>query len=285
MSDDTLPNATSENTLASEQVDALWSRLELNPQDREASESLVRQFNPLVRSELYRARAHFPSHVDSDELETAGLEGLFLSVLAFRRKFGVSFENYARRRIRGAMLDRVRMLDGIPRTARRASRTLAKASIQFLQRTGRKPSPEELAAEAGIPLEKLSYVERQALMTNKLSVDAMATSGQSDDGEEMEFSAMLPAAREDSPLAKMARSEMKDMLVEGLKELSDRERSILVLYYYEGIMFNEIAAAMEVSESRVSQLHARALDRLKRRITCQRIESKSDESNAEGDDA
>ena len=152
-----------------------------------------------------------------------------------------------------------------------------------MQRTSRTPSPEELAAEAGIPPEKLSRLERQAQAADKVSVDAHNTNHDANaSSSSASLIANLSTAEQDGPLAQLALAELKQLLVEGLKKLSDRERSILVLYYYEGIMFNEIAAAMSVSESRISQLHARALDRLKRYITCQRISD--DDAEPDGED-
>ena len=263
--------------------EAWWARLQADPNDQDAVEMLVRHYSPLVSAELSRARARIPAYVNRDELEIAGSEGLFMAVTAFDQALGVSFEHYARRRIRGSMLDCMRRMDGVPRTARRASKTLAKATQQFMQRTSRTPSPEELAAEAGIPPEKLSRLERQAQAADKVSMDAHNTSHDANaSGSSASLIANLSTAEQDGPLAQLALEELKQLLVAGLKKLSDRERSILVLYYYEGIMFNEIAAAMAVSESRISQLHARALDRLKRYITCQRISE--DDAEPDGED-
>jgi len=263
-----------------------WARLQTNPNDQDAVEMLVRHYLFLVGSELSRARSRLPSYVDRDELEIAGSEGLFLAVTAFDQSLGVSFEHYARRRIRGSMLDCLRRLDGVPRTARQPSKTLAKATQQFKQRTSRNPSSEELAEEAGIQPDELSTLERQAQSADRVSIDA-ANSGHASNGSSSSPSlfATLATPERDGPLAQLALAELKDLLVQALKKLSDRERSILVLYYYEGVMFNEIAAAMAVSESRISQLHARALARLKSYINGRRISSDDDEPDGEDEPA
>lgn len=247
----------------------LWARLLANPDDKDAAEILVNKFMPLVRSELSRARARFPKHVDRDELEASALEGLYVAVKSFDPTFGVSFESYARKRIWGAILDRVRSLDGIPRSIRKATKTINEASQRFVQRNGRAPDWSELAEEAGVNEEELTYLQRQAQFSNKLSLDAPHHEDSGYDGaENAAFAKEVRASDRDNPLKRLTDGETKKLLVEGMQALSDRERAILVLYYNEGIMFNEIAAAMEVSESRISQLHSRALDRLKRYITC-----------------
>ena len=244
--------------------DALWERLSNNPEDNDASEILIKKYLPLVHAELGRARSRLPRHVDIQELEAAGLEALFMAIRNFRRSFGVNFESYARKPIWGAMIDRLRGLDGVPRTARRASKLLSNANISFTQRTGRTADVDELAAEMGTSAVQLGRLERQAQVSNKLSLDVVCQNGHADESGAGLSAAVNLSKDEDSPLEKLADAETQELLVQGLMTLPDRERSILVLYYHEGIMFTEIAAAMDVSESRVSQMHSRALERLKR---------------------
>lgn len=261
---------------------ALWKRFAADRGNPDVLDDLVRMYQPLVRSELRRARSRFPSHIDAEELEAAGLEALFLSIRDFNPALGCSFEGYSKKRIWGSMVDRVRRMDGIPRTALRAAKTLNAASANFRQKHGRNPDMDELAAEAGVSPQQLGKLERQAQISNKLSLD-VSRNGANESGAELAAVSHLPG-REDNPLLNMANSEMRALLVEGLKALPDRERSILVLYYTEGIMFTEIAAAMEVSESRVSQMHSRALERLKRYLTCPAArEAADDRLNAEQD--
>lgn len=260
-------NAADPEVSAASPASVLWQRLNTDRRDSDAMDELVRLYRPLVRSELSRARSRFPRHIDPDELEAAGMEALFLSIRDFNAELGCSFEAYSKRRIWGAMVDRVRRLDGIPRTALRAAKTLNTANTRFRQKHGRSPDDEELATEAGVAPEQLGRLERQAQIATKLSLDVSLGGGASESGAEIPSVTNL-TGREDNPLLNMANSEMRALLVQGLKALPERERSILVLYYTEGIMFTEIAAAMEVSESRVSQMHSRALERLKRYLTC-----------------
>ncbi len=252
--------AANSTLMQNDETDPYWSRLQEEPEDMNACEALVNYYRPLVRMELLRARARLPRHIDSEELEAAGLEALFMSIRAFQREFNVQFENYARKRIWGAIIDRVRSLDGLPRTAWRAVRVLSVATQSFAQRHHRTPDAAELAAETGLSQAELDRTIRQAQLANKLSLDALGTD---DENHHEDRIAAQGAAAYVNPLHLMAAAEVHGTLVDGLKQLPERERAILVLYYQEGVLFNEIAAAMEVSESRISHMHAQALKRLK----------------------
>jgi RNA polymerase sigma factor for flagellar operon FliA len=245
---------------------SLWERLARDPEDAEAAEAIVRRFQPLVESQLSRARARLPQHVDAEEMQTAGLEALFLATRKYKKDLGVSFENYARKRIWGAMIDRLRGIDGVPRAARRASKLLSSAKLKFSQREGRTPGHEELAEEIGTTQADLSRLQRQAQIANPLSLDAVGHPGRGQSSSTILRAVTLPSATDENPLRKLTDGETRELLVQGLLTLPDRERAILVLYYNEGIMFTEIATAMDVSESRISQMHARALERLRRFI-------------------
>jgi RNA polymerase sigma factor FliA len=248
-------------------VAALWQRLRANPQDTEAADALVRTYQPLVKTELARLRTRLPRHVSLDELEAAGLEAVFHGLRTFDVAQGVDFEGYARKRVWGAMIDRVRRLEGVPRTALRAAKQLAAARSGFAQRSGRAPGPEELALELGISLEVLGRWECQAQVAGTLSLD-IRPQPDGDNTSQTAWTAIEHAsAIEDNPLTKMADAETRAKLVEGLAQLPERERAVLVLYYHENIMLSAIAAAMNVSKSRISQLHASGLERLKRFLT------------------
>ncbi len=249
-------------------IQQLWARRTADPTDADAVEQLVIHYRPLVNSEVHRARAKFPRHVDPDELDAAGLESLFMAIDGYDPSFGTTFEGYARRRIWGAILDRVRSMDGTPRTVRRAAKVLNGATNSFLQRTGRQPGMEELAEEAEVSADELKHLERYSRMSGKLSLDAVSSNGQSDHDDSYATAAGLSNDKVRDPLQQLTDGETKAALVKGIEALPDRERAILVLHYHEGIMFNEIAAAMNVSESRISQIHGRALERLKRFLTC-----------------
>ena len=262
-------STVTQNDLSSsaEGTQSLWARLAEAPGENLTLDELVRTYSYIVKEECTRARYRFPRHIDPEELEVTGLEALFFAIRDFNPNLG-SFEGYARRRVWGGIVDRVRRLDGTPRMAFQASKILASATACFKQRHGRAPGQEELADEAGVTLEHLERLERHSRVSTKLSLD-MVDSSNGEGGtaaDSLTYSRSMEVNH--NPLHKMADDETKAMLVEGLKALPERERGIMVLYYHEGIMFTEIAEAMGVSESRVSQMHSRALERLKHYLTC-----------------
>jgi RNA polymerase sigma factor for flagellar operon FliA len=242
---------------------ALWERLRSDRENREAKEQLVERYLSLVKAELGRLSAQIPSHIDRQELYAEGVVGLLAAVSHFDPLQGVEFTSYARRRIWGAMLDRLRSLGGVPRSSRQAARRITQALQRFHNRESRQPDETELATEVGVPIEALHELERQACLAQCLSLDCDNV------GPDQETPSALADQIEDrsrnapQPLDQLIAQELRAHLVDGLKALPDRERAVLVLYYHQNLMLKEIAAAMQVSESRVSQLHSRALLRLR----------------------
>ena len=239
----------------------LWHALrESDGKNRDVLDSLVVYYTPLVRAESSRLAYQLPRHVDRQELIADGLVGLYSAIMHFDPNQGVEFTAYARRRIMGAMLDRVRSLDGIPRSSRKATRRISKAMQGFQSREGRPPDESELAKEVGVNTDALHELERQAGLNRTLSLEA--DNGGGSDGAVNNYRDGIKG-KDTGGLAALALSESKEKLVEALTKLPDRERAIVVLYYQQGLMLKEIAAAMDVSERRVSQLHTRALLRLR----------------------
>lgn len=240
----------------------LWQRLHDDPQDRDAQEQLVERHLLLVAAELKRISYHLPKHLDRDELYAEGLTGLLAAVTNYRLGMGVAFEAYARKRIWGSMMDRVRSLGGVPRSSRQAARQLTGAIGRFLGEHGRQPDEGELARALNVTVEALHELERQAGLAQTLSLDHAAAS---DDGATVSYAETLAdrKASDTSALDRLEERESKALLAKGIKSLPDRERAVLVLYYHENLMLKEIAEAMNVSESRVSQLHNRAIFRLR----------------------
>jgi RNA polymerase sigma factor for flagellar operon FliA len=252
------PNPPDEITARREK---LWEAYWKNPNDEAVKDALVREYLVLVKAELQCMAHHLPRYIDPQDLYADGAVGLLSALHNFDPTVGVHFEVYARRRIWGAMLDRVRALDGVPRSSRKAARMIEKALSSFLHEHSRHPDESELAEALNVSTDELHELERQAGLTQNFSIDALSES--SPDGrsplEELADSHQMSA----SPMERLDAEEMKAELVKALKLLPDRERAILTLYYTEGLMLKEIAAAMEVTDSRVSQMHSRALSRLR----------------------
>ena len=235
---------------------AAWRNAGENARDE--IDALVNFYTPLVKAEAGRLAYQIPRHVDRQELIADGLVGLFSAITHFDPAQGVEFVIYARRRVTGAMLDRVRSLDGIPRSTRKATRRITKAMQGFTSREGRTPDENELAKEVGVEVDALHELERQAGFARSISLEA--ENGNSDTGHSYRDGV---TANDRGGLEEITLQESKQKLVGALEALPDRERAICVLYYQQGLMLKEIAAAMEISEGRVSQLHTRALLRLR----------------------
>jgi RNA polymerase sigma factor FliA len=243
------------------EADPFWAQLRINPIDEAATDGLERYYTPLMKMQLNMACAKLPSHIDRQELEAAAYEGLFMAVRSFSPDHGVPFRAYAHKRVWGAIVDRLRSMDNAPRAARKASRSLNEARNKFIQKSGRAPDHDELAQEIGVDKDGLRKMERHAQLSKSVSIDALVSNSEDADARATYRDNFSVA--DENPLNKLANDELKGLLVQGLKALPDRERAILALHYSEGIRFNEIAAAMEVTESRISQMHSRALERLK----------------------
>lgn len=238
-----------------------WERLADNPNDRDAKNALVEKYLPLVKAEVQRLGCHLPRHVDRHELYADGSFGLLSAITGFDPTQGVRFSSYARKRIWGAMMDRIRSLDHVPRSVRKAARRLTEAIAEFLHEHGRQPDESELAEALGCELSELHELERQAALGQTLSLD-MAPPGETD-AQSVLLGEQFEAKKTEQPLDRLVVKENVAELKAALKKLPDRERAVLVLYYVEDVRIKEIAVAMGVSESRISQLHSQALLRLR----------------------
>lgn len=237
-----------------------WAQLRADPCDHNAREWLVDYYLPMVKTEAQRLCSLLPSHVDRHELMAEGALGLLSAIAHFDPSQGPHFASYARKRIWGRMMDRVRSMDFVPRSVRKAAKRINAAIAQFLHKHARQPGESELAEVMGCSIEELHSLERQAALGQQLSLDV----GVREEGNEAAgvLAEQIPQRREPGPLDRLIRQETSAELVEALQSLPDRERAILVLYYAEGVRLKEIAEAMDVSESRASQLHNQALLRL-----------------------
>lgn len=216
----------------------------------------------LVDSGVQRVYSRIPKHVNREELHAAALEALYFSLHNCNPEMGASFEAYARKRIHGAIMDLLRILDGVPRSSRLATRRINSATLAFQDRNGRGPCQEELASELSLSKNELTRLEAQARTANRLSLDA-SMDGDASDDMQARSSILARLGVHDSPLEHMIETETCSELVTALQILPERYRAVLVLHYHEGIRFNEIAEAMCVSEARISQIHSESLKRLR----------------------
>jgi RNA polymerase sigma factor for flagellar operon FliA len=218
---------------------------------------LVVDYLPLVRHVVARIATNLPSHVDTDELYQVGSIGLVNASRSFDDSRGVAFKTYAFALIRGAVLDELRRLDAVPRSTREKIRAMEKVSSRLSQRLGRPPAPLEIAAALGVAEESVAALSRAARAVMTLSLE----DGNSNP-EALLVRDILACPRSLDPCDAAGKEELIEVVVQRVRELPEAERRVITLYYREGLLLREIGAILKVTESRVSQIHSRALARL-----------------------
>jgi RNA polymerase sigma factor FliA len=213
---------------------------------------------PTVRYIARRIHERLPQHVELDDLVSAGIVGLIDAFGKFDHNKKVQFKSYAQFRIRGAILDSLRMLDWSPRELRRKGRAVEESIRLVQQRVGRAPAEQEIAKEMKISLEEYHQLlgELKGLEIGSLNMERTEDSGD----EELSY---IPGSPEEDPLFRCLQGEMKQHLADAIDELPEKERMVLTLYYYEELTMKEIGLTLGVVESRVSQIHSSAVLRLR----------------------
>jgi RNA polymerase sigma factor FliA len=221
-------------------------------------EKLLLEHLPIVRFLARRIHERLPQHVDVEDLVSAGVVGLIDAFAKFDPNKRVQFRSYAQFRIRGAILDSLRTLDWSPRELRRKGRAVEEAIRTLTARLGRPPGEGEIAAELGLALEDYQQLlgDLKGLEIGTLHVERNEESGE----EELAY---VPGRPEDDPLFCCLRGELHDRLADAIANLPERERIVMMLYYYEEMTMREIGLALGVVESRVSQIHSSAVVHLR----------------------
>ena len=221
-------------------------------------DQLVLEHLSLVRMLAHRLSRRLPSHVDGSELVGVGVMGLVDAAGRYEASTGVPFDAFARQRIHGAMLDALRRLDRAPRAVRRQQRTLEAMLSQLRHSLGREPEGEELAQAMGITLDDYHH-----LLDELRSAELPTLTRTQEDGAEGSSLIDLALDAAEGPHARLERRELHARLVQALRALPERERQILSLYYDEELTLAEIGEVFDLGASRVSQLRAQAIARLR----------------------
>lgn len=231
--------------------------------DPSVREQLILQYAPLVKYVVGRLAIMLPRILDSDDVLSIGTMGLIEAVDRFDPSTGVKFQTYAISRIRGAILDELRSLDWIPRSARQRSAEIAKTFARLEAETGRTPSDEEVAATLGLDMNQYQQASLSASAVILSLETPVAGSGDGPDGEGAPLVETIESTSAVGPAQALEEGELLEGLAGAINALSERERTLLSLYYEQELTMKEISAVLEVSESRVCQLHSRALHRLR----------------------
>lgn len=216
------------------------------------------KYLPLVRYNSERIYARLPDEVDIEDLMSAGLFGLMDAIDAFDLDRGVKFETYCAPRIRGAILDELRSMDWVPRLVRHRSAKVEAARAALELELGRQPTRDEIAERLGVDEEEYKKLHRDSSAVGVISLSRKCR--QSDGGREVREIDVIRDDTQANPLVQTQKRDLKDLVTKGL---SRAERLIVILYYYEEMTMKEIGATLDLSESRVSQMHSSILARLK----------------------
>ena len=225
----------------------------------EVREKIILEYAPLVKVVAGRLSMYLGYNVEYEDLVSYGIFGLIDAIDKFDFLKDVKFETYASLRIRGAILDQIRKMDWIPRTIRQKQKKIDTVIRDIEIKYGRSATDEEIATGLGITGEEYLDWQSQMKITNIVSLNEFLEQGsevpnEANQGRSTQF---------DSPEAVLERDELKKILVEALDLLTEKERKVIVLYYYEELTLKEISNILGVSESRISQLHTRALQKMR----------------------
>lgn len=228
----------------------------------EAREKIILEYAPLVKVVAGRLSMYLGYNVEYEDLVSYGIFGLIDAIDKFDCFKEVKFETYASLRIRGAILDQIRKMDWIPRTIRQKQKKIETVIREIEQETGHGASDEEIAEKLGITEEEYTDWQSQMKITGLVSLNEYMEQG-SDISQDY---SRHTAARFEAPEERVEKKELTKVLGEALELLTEKEQKVITLYYYEELTLKEISSILEVSESRVSQLHTRALQKMKTKM-------------------
>src|SRR5437868_914393 len=263
-----LPNIREESMVTRVDVDIqqIWHDYRAHP-TIELRNQLVENFLPLVKYNAERIWSRLPEGVDLDDLISAGVFGLMDAIEAFDLDRGVKFETYCVPRIRGAMLDELRTMDWVPRLVRSKASRLEEARRTLEAEHGRPPHPDEMAAKLGISLEELNKLMGDATAVSLVSLNKKWY--ETDSYKDVREIDILEDKKAEDPTHRLQNRDLMRLVTRGLNR---NERLIIILYYYEDMTMKEIGATLDLSESRVSQMHSSIVARLQAQLAQRRPE-------------
>lgn len=235
---------------------------DFDPSDRDG---LIFQYTPLIKFIANRIAIRLPPHIEINDLISSGVLGLIDAIGKYDPSREAQFKTYAEFRIRGAMLDELRSMDWVPRSVRQKSNKIENAFARLEQELGRPAEDEEVAKWLGVEIGEFQDMVSRSAGLAILSLDEVIDfSGEGEGGRSILDT--LSGLEEDNPQAKHAFEELKHLLAQAIDALPERERLVLSLYYHEEMSMKEIGQVMEITESRVSQIHSKAVTRIKGRL-------------------
>ncbi len=260
ISDSVLAETVAETTTA-ENIGEVWARYKEHGRQVDRDELIV-FYSPLVKYVASRIGAGLPQNVDHSDLASYGMFGLIDAIAKFEPERGFKFETYAIARIKGAVLDELRSIDWVPRSVRAKAKSVERAMGKLESTLHRAPTDDELADELDLTPGQLTNLYSQISSLGVVALDEMLSFN---GGENLTLGDTL-ADRQDGPGGQYERVEMRQMLSQAINRMGEREKIVLTLYYYENLTLAEIGNVLSVTESRVCQIHTKAVMQLRSRL-------------------
>lgn len=220
---------------------------------------LIRKYAPMVKYFAERFAARVPPNISIDELTSAGMVGLFNALGNFDPEKGFKFETYAACRIKGAILDELRKMDWVPRSVRREAQEIEEAFLSLQVKLDREPDDAEVAQALGVDLENYYKMLQRTQGVRLISLDEIKSSSAGSLFDSIE-------SDQSSPLDEVKKKELKSVISEVLSMLPEKEQLVLTLYYYEELTLKEIGSVMDLTESRISQIHSKVIISLRSKL-------------------
>lgn len=240
-----------------ENLEKIWRTYQAN-KSPELKERLIIEYSPIVKFVAGRLLVHVGQHVEYDDLVGYGIFGLIDAIDKFDLDKGVKFETYASLRIKGAIIDNIRKMDWVPRTLRQKNKEFEQVNAKLEAELGREPTDEEVAEKLNISVAEVREMMKSAAILSLVSLD--------DYLEQNHESAFGQRAQGDTPEEHLDKKELHKMLTETIEALTEKEKMVVTLYYFEELTLKEISGIMGVSESRISQIHSKAILRMQRKL-------------------
>jgi RNA polymerase sigma factor for flagellar operon FliA len=252
-----------ENVLANKTEEELWKRYRKS-KDPAIRDHLIKKYAPLVKYVAGKVAVGMPHNVEFDDLVGYGVFGLFDAIDKFDPEKHVKFKTYAVTRIRGSIFDELRSIDWVPRSVRQKTREIEETIVSVEAQLGRSASDQEIANAMHVSVEEYQDLMLKVSGTSIMSINDVWHGGDESDKISIMESIESPASL--NPDVIVEKDEVKKVIVQAIQELPEKEKKVLVLYYYEDLTLKEIGEVLAVTESRVSQLHTKAIMRLRTKL-------------------
>ena len=250
---------------AADSTQALWAQFR-ETGDRGIRDRLILTYAPLVKYVAGRLGSGLPAHVDEGDLVSYGLLGLIGAIERYDPDRDVKFETYAIARIKGAIIDELRAMDWVPRSVRSRARQIERAMAELEAKLGRAPTDEEIAQKLGLSEDELEESLTEIARSSIAALDELWTVSGSG-GDQIALIDTIEDTEAPDPQSALSQTELREAIADAIARLPEREKLVVTLYYYEELTLREIGEVLGVTESRVSQLHTKAILRLKARLS------------------